>query len=63
MNKTGLLDIKNLREACVRGENIVRLLAASDLGLERSEIIEVAYDIQSGSYATAALKNQTRLRD
>jgi hypothetical protein len=41
--------INELRQAYSRGENIAQLLASSNPDADRAEIIEVAYDIQSGS--------------
>ena len=50
-------NISELRQAYGRGENIAQLLANSNSGLGRSEIIEIAYDIQSGSYTKYALES------
>ncbi len=43
------LSINDLRQAYARNENITKLLV-QDGKLEREEVIEIAYDIQSGSY-------------
>ena len=48
------LDINSLRQAYARNENITKLLTQQGV-LERQEIIELAYDIQSGSYIKEAL--------
>lgn len=54
--------INELRQAYSRGENIAQLLASSNPDADRAEIIEVAYDIQSGSYTRIALENPERLK-
>jgi Methyltransferase domain len=56
------LNINELRQAYSRGENIVQLLTNRNPDLDRSEIIEIAYDIQSGSYTRAAVDNPERLK-
>ena len=55
-------DINKLRQAYAKGENITQLLTASYPGLGRQEIIEIAYDIQSGSYTRGAISNPERLK-
>lgn len=50
-------NISELRQAYSRGENITQILTNSNPGLGRSEIIEIAYDIQSGSYSKHALES------
>ena len=50
-------NISELRQAYGRGENIAQLLTNSNPNLDRSEIIEIAYDIQSGSYTQYALES------
>lgn len=50
-------NISELRQAYGRGENITQLLSISNPDLDRSEIIEIAYDIQSGSYTKYALES------
>jgi len=50
-------NISELRQAYGRGENISQLLTNSNPNLDRSEIIEIAYDIQSGSYTRYALES------
>ena len=40
----------------------MKLLANSSIGLERSEIIKISYDIQFGSYTKASLENPGRLQ-
>lgn len=50
-------NISELRQAYSRGENITQLLTNSNPGLDRSVIIEIAYDIQSGSYTKIALES------
>lgn len=50
------LDISSLRQAYARNENITKLLTEQGV-FERQEIIELAYDIQSGSYIKSALAN------
>ena len=56
------VNISELRQAYIRGDNITQLLMNSNLGLARSEIIEIAYDIQTGSYTRIALDNPERLK-
>lgn len=53
--------INSLRQAYARKENITKLLA-NHSQLEREEIIEIAYDIQSGSYTKWAQGNPERLK-
>jgi hypothetical protein len=48
--------IGELREAYLRGQNITQLLAGRHPGLDRPEIIELAYDVQAGSYTKYALE-------
>ena len=55
-------DINEVRQAYAKGENITQLLVASYPWLSRQEIIEIAYDIQSGSYIKAAISNSERLK-
>ena len=55
------LSINDLRQAYSRKENITKLLS-QQRGMDREEVIEVAYDIQSGSYAKGALSNPERLQ-
>jgi hypothetical protein len=56
------LSLSDLRNAYAKGENIVQLLADSNPTMDRQEVIEIAYDIQSGSYIKAAAGNPERLR-
>jgi len=51
------LDVQLLREAYERGENIMQKLQMSGLALTRSQIIEISYDIQAGSYSSWASDN------
>jgi hypothetical protein len=55
-------NISELRQAYSRGDNITQLLTKSNPGLDRSEIIEIAYDIQSGSYIKYALESPDILK-
>lgn len=55
------LSIEELRQAYSRNENITKLLSAQG-GMEREEVIEVAYDIQSGSYTDIALSDPRQLQ-
>jgi len=55
-------NISELRQAYGRGENITQLLTNSNPGLARSEIIEIAYDLQSGSYTKYALESPDILK-
>ena len=57
------INISELRTAYKSGENITQLLIEQQPGLDRAEIIEIAYDIQSGSYTQSAIDNPDRLRD
>jgi hypothetical protein len=56
------LNINELRRAYAEGENITRLLSEKKPGIERQEVIEIAYDIQSRSYTKDALANPERLK-
>lgn len=55
-------NINELRQAYSRGGNITHILMTSHPDLDRSEIIEIAYDIQSGSYTRGAIDNPERLK-
>ena len=55
-------NIGELRQAYSRGDNITQLLTNSNPNLDRSEIIEIAYDIQSGSYTKYALESSGILK-
>lgn len=55
------LSLSCLQEAYSRGENIIELLESSNAGFERSEIIEFAYDLQSGSYIKDSIDHPARL--
>lgn len=55
------LDVNELRQAYAKGANITQLLTTSHPGLDRQEIIEIAYDIQTGSYTRLAIDNPERL--
>ena len=55
-------NISELRQAYGRGENIAQLLTNSNPNLDRSEIIEIAYDIQTGSYTKYALESPDILK-
>ena len=59
-----MLDIKSLRVAMREKKNITSLLRDS-LGVKTNsnEIIEIAYDLQAGSYAEFAIANQRILED
>jgi len=53
--------INELRKAYGKGENIIQILTSSYPNADRAEIIEVAYDIQSGSYTRIAFEDPDRL--
>lgn len=55
------VNLNQLQQAYGRGENITQLLSRSNPNADRAEVIEVAYDIQSGSYTRMALENPERL--
>jgi len=55
-------NISELRQAYSRGENITQLLTNSFPGLTRQEIIEIAYDIQTGSYTRIGIDNPERYK-
>ena len=55
------LSIIDLKRAYNNSENIIELLSKNEPHLTRSQIIEIAYDIQSGSYTKYALNNQSCL--
>lgn len=63
MKETTPLSIDALRKAYERGENPIERLSPSEPSLERSEVIELAYDIQAGSYTQGALAKPERLRN
>ncbi|MDC2984979.1 class I SAM-dependent methyltransferase [bacterium] len=54
------LNINNLRKAFAKNENITKILSERS-DMHREEVIEIAYDIQSGTYTDAALANLGRL--
>lgn len=56
------LNVNELRHAYAKGDNITQLLTTSHPGLDRQEIIEISYDIQSGSYTRLAIDNPERLK-
>jgi hypothetical protein len=62
MSKSSEISIGELRQMYSRGDNIVGFLSSARPGLGRSEIIEIAYDIQSGSYTRAAIDDPERLK-
>jgi ubiquinone/menaquinone biosynthesis C-methylase UbiE len=62
MTSESSLGIGALRKAFSQGVNISQLLVQQCPGLERQEVIEIAYDIQAGSYVQEALANQERLQ-
>jgi len=62
MSPSTNVDIIHLRKAYARGENIIRALTESCPELPRSEIIEIAYDIQSGSYIKLAIDSPEILK-
>ncbi|MEI6828847.1 MAG: methyltransferase domain-containing protein [Synechococcaceae cyanobacterium ELA445] len=51
------LNIGELRQAYERGENIVNILRDKNKDLSTSDIIEIAYDLQAGSYTQIAEEN------
>ena len=55
------LNIGDLRKAYARNENIAQLLSEQGW-VDREEVIEISYDIQSGSYTNAALSDPDRLQ-
>lgn len=61
MNERMNPKINELRQAYSKGKNITEILTSSNPEADRAEIIEVAYDIQSGSYTRIALENPARL--
>ena len=62
MRQVSQPSISELRQVYSRGGNIIHFLSAARPDLGRSEIIEIAYDIQSGSYTRDALDNPERLK-
>lgn len=54
-------NIYEIRQAYERGENIAQLLSKQHPGMPRQEVIELAYDVQSGSYSKIALSDPERL--
>ena len=55
------LSINELREAYAQKLNITKLLSEQK-DLNREEVIEIAYDIQSGSYTEIAIRSPERLQ-
>lgn len=55
------LSINDLRQAYARNKNITKLLSENG-DWDREEVIEIAYDMQSGSYTQGALANPERLQ-
>ena len=55
------LNIGDLRKAYARNENIAQLLSEQGC-VDREEVIEISYDIQSGSYTNFALSDPDRLQ-
>lgn len=62
MSKLREINIGELRSMYSRGENIASFLSSSRPDLARQEIIEIAYDIQTGSYTSAAIDDPGRLK-
>ena len=56
-----ILSINDIRQAYARSENLVKLLSEQG-DLDRDGVIEIAYDIQSGSYTKTALSNPGSLQ-
>lgn len=54
------MNIKDLKKAYDRGENITQILNSD--GMNSRESIEIAYDLQAGSYAEYALNNPEKVR-
>jgi hypothetical protein len=55
-------NISELRQAYSRGDNVTQLLTNRNPSQARSEIVEIAYDIQSGSYTKYALESPDFLK-
>lgn len=58
------LDLAHLKEAYERGENITKLLrdaCGNDQGINEVDAIEVAYELQAGSYSQGALNSYAQL--
>ncbi len=55
------LDINELRERYARNENITKYLTQKG-NIDREEVIEIAYDIQTGSYTKIALDEPDELK-
>jgi ubiquinone/menaquinone biosynthesis C-methylase UbiE len=62
MTKGSFVNIGKLRDAYANGKNITQLLSREHPSLERQEIIEIAYDIQAGSYTKEALASPEPLQ-
>jgi ubiquinone/menaquinone biosynthesis C-methylase UbiE len=56
------VNISELSQAYARGENISQLLSVRHPDLKREEVIEIAYDVQSGSYSKIALDSMEQLQ-
>ena len=54
------INLKELQKAYQRGENITQLLQAN--GINSQEAIEIAYDLQAGSYSDHALNHPDKVR-
>ena len=59
MSQQSVPSIKSLREAFERGVNISHLLKNKNPNINKAEIIEIAYDIQAGSYTEIVKKNMS----
>lgn len=58
------VDLRLLKEAYDRGENITKLLrdaCGSSQGVNDTDSIEIAYELQAGSYSQGALNNYAQL--
>ena len=50
-------DLQKIRDAYERGENVTKLLREEGSKINSLEAIEIAYDLQAGSYVRAALED------
>jgi hypothetical protein len=62
MDKVIRPNIHELRQAYERGENIAQLLTRQLPALPRQEVIELAYDLQAGSYTKIAISDPELLK-
>ncbi len=64
VSSAGRVDLRAVKAAYERGENITKLLrdaCKNELSVNELEAIEIAYELQAGSYSQGAIKNFLQL--